>query len=110
MNASNPAKTPAPATPLRTLAPAPFIIDMKPSDFKIWRPQSMDPYKKMKNSLLKLNLSKFLKLSFFLNRGLLKRSRLFDSGLAVLVFLTFYGAKNKRQNLNDNKFVKSVDE
>ena len=35
--------TPAPATPRRTLAPAPFIMDMKPSFFKIWVPQSMAP-------------------------------------------------------------------
>ena len=51
----------------------------------------------------------YVKLSFFFNRGLLKRSiRLFDSGLAILVNLfTFYGAKNERQNLKD---VKSVDE
>ena len=42
-NLSNPANTPAPATPLRMLAPAPFIMDMKPSFFRIWIPQSMEP-------------------------------------------------------------------
>merc|ERR1719237_1636506 len=42
-NLSNPARTPAPATPRRMLAPAPFIRDMNPSFFVTWRKQSMDP-------------------------------------------------------------------
>ena len=42
-NLSKPARTPAPATPLRTLAPAPFIMDMKPSLAMICLAQSMEP-------------------------------------------------------------------
>jgi len=42
-NLSNPASTPAPATPLRMLAPAPFIRDMKPSFLQTVVKQSMEP-------------------------------------------------------------------
>merc|ERR1719400_2346046 len=42
-NLSKPASTPAPATPRRMLAPAPFIKDMKPSFFMTWMKQSLEP-------------------------------------------------------------------
>merc|ERR1711910_17291 len=42
-NLSKPASTPAPATPRRMLAPAPFIRLMKPSFFMTCMPQSMEP-------------------------------------------------------------------
>ena len=42
-NLSKPANTPAPATPRRTFAPAPFIMLMKPSFFRICIAQSMEP-------------------------------------------------------------------
>ena len=40
-NLSKPASTPAPATPRRMLAPAPFIRDMKPSFFSTCRSYDM---------------------------------------------------------------------
>merc|ERR1712133_170992 len=43
LNLSNPANTPAPATPLRMFAPAPFIRDMNPSFLMTWTKQSIDP-------------------------------------------------------------------
>ena len=43
LNLSKPARTPAPATPRRTFAPAPFIRDMKPSFFRTCVKQSMEP-------------------------------------------------------------------
>merc|ERR1719259_335324 len=43
LNLSKPARTPAPATPRRMLAPAPFISDMNPSFFRTWTKQSMEP-------------------------------------------------------------------
>merc|ERR1719402_2104417 len=42
LNLSKPASTPAPATPLRMLAPAPFIMDMMPSFLRICAPQSKE--------------------------------------------------------------------
>ena len=42
-NLSKPASTPAPATPRRMLAPAPFIRDMKPSFLRTCWKQSSEP-------------------------------------------------------------------
>ena len=42
-NLSKPASTPAPATPRRIFAPAPFIRDMKPSFLVTWMKQSIEP-------------------------------------------------------------------